>query len=114
MQFPDPDYNPDEKITVATFDDLADLMEAGSVLTIGLPDGKRYHYLPFWFESVGGSWIIHHENDLPDDLKRYRTEGIYDKLADHLGLKETPVNNLWLDEEHNEYILGRLGFKRKI
>ena len=71
VQFPDPDYKPDEKITVTTFDDLAELMEVGSVVTIPLPDGKKYYHLPFWFESVGGSWIIHDLNNLPPDLQDF-------------------------------------------
>ena len=36
---------------------------------------------------------------------------VYEALAIKLGLKETYIPNIWVDEKGNQYILTRLGFK---
>lgn len=95
--------------------EIGDLLESSDMVHIGMPDGKKYYHLPFWFEErKGGGYFVHDRNNLPAVLESYIAEDIYIALAKHLGLKETSVNNLWLDEDDNEYILGRFGFKRKL
>lgn len=37
----------------------------------GHPVKGKYYHLPMWFEREGDSFIVHHESDLPKELKAF-------------------------------------------
>ena len=61
-----PDPADKDHISVGVFDDLSDLMESGSKVITG--SGRVFYHLPYWFESVGGTWHVFHMNDMPKEI----------------------------------------------
>ena len=65
-----PNENDKEKITAFAYDSFDELIESGTHVPI---NGKKYYYLPVWFERApgGSGWYVHNMKDLPKDLIEY-------------------------------------------
>jgi hypothetical protein len=80
------------KRIIIGFDNIKSVGEfLRSFTAVSTPDGKRYYYVPYWFEEVDDNqFVLHGLDNLPEELK-YQLNRVRDKQDDvyysELGIK---------------------------